>query len=65
MDNTRITITLEQRERAALMKLARAELREARDQARYIIRCELKRIGLLPPTDATGATQAQQQKQET
>ena len=51
MDNARITIALEQCERAALMKLAQAELREPRDQARYIIRCELERRGLLPPTD--------------
>ncbi len=32
MTNTRITIALEQRERAALMQLARAELRPPRDQ---------------------------------
>lgn len=54
MDNTRITISLEQRERAALMRLARSELRKPRDQARYIIRRELERIGLLPPTDDAG-----------
>ena len=53
MDNTRITISMEQRERAALMKLARSELREPRDQARYIIRRELERLGLLSTVDAT------------
>ena len=47
MSNTRITIPLEQRERAALMQLAEAELRTPRDQARHILRCELERIGLL------------------
>jgi len=57
MDNTRITITLEQRERAALMKLARGELREPRDQARYIIRRELEQLGLLPPADIGNAAQ--------
>ena len=47
MDNTRITISLEQAERAALMKLARLELRSARDQARFLLRRELERLGLL------------------
>jgi len=47
MDNTRITIPLEQRERSALMKLARAELRTPRAQARHILRLELARLGLL------------------
>ncbi|MCP4542459.1 MAG: hypothetical protein GY832_35495 [Chloroflexi bacterium] len=61
MDNTRITISLEQRERAALMKLARSELRETRDQARYIIRRELERLGFLSTEDAT---QAQNRKEE-
>ena len=62
MDNTQITIALEQRERSALMKLARAELRSPRDQARYIIRRELEQLGLLPPADA--ADQAQKHKQQ-
>ena len=51
MDNTRITIALEQQERSALMKLASAELRSPRDQARFVLRRELVRCGLLPPTD--------------
>ncbi|MBN1889461.1 MAG: hypothetical protein JW850_15815 [Thermoflexales bacterium] len=55
MDNTRITIALEQRERAALMQLARQELRDARDQVRHILRQELERRGLLP-TEGTPST---------
>lgn len=47
MSGARITITLTQRERSALMKLAEAELRSDRDQARHILRLELGRLGLL------------------
>ena len=47
MDNTRITIPLTQRERSALMRLASAELRSDRDQARYILREVLTQRGLL------------------
>lgn len=50
MDNTRITISMEQRERSALMRLARVELRSPRDQARYIIRRELEDLGFLAPS---------------
>ena len=46
MDNTRITIPLKQHERAALAKLAEIELRDPRNQARHIVRCELERRGL-------------------
>lgn len=52
MDNTRITIPLEQVERSALMKLATAELRDPAAQARFILRRELERLGLLPPAPA-------------
>jgi len=51
MRSSRITISLERRERAALMKLAKTELRSPRDQARHILRRELERRGLLPPAD--------------
>ena len=46
MDNTRITIALNQGERAALMQLANAELRSPRDQARHMLRERLKELGL-------------------
>lgn len=61
MDNTRITISMTQRERGALMKLARSELREPRDQARYIIRRKLEQLGLLLSAD--DATQNQNRKE--
>lgn len=58
MDNTRITIPLEQAEKSALLKLAMAELREPREQIRYILRRELERLGLIQfqsarPTETT------------
>jgi hypothetical protein len=55
MSKPRITITLEREERSALMQLAGRELREPRDQARYILRNELQRLGLIcaDPTDPT------------
>jgi len=59
---SRVTVTLCPAEREALLKLALTELRSPRDQARYILRRELHRLGLLRPADA--AAQAQQHKQE-
>jgi len=47
----RITVTLGVREQEALLQLALAEMRNCRDQARFIIRHELERRGLLPPAD--------------
>ncbi|RLC96637.1 MAG: hypothetical protein DRI77_08315 [Chloroflexi bacterium] len=47
----RVVVTLEQPEYSALLKVARVELRDPRDQLRYILRCELERRGLLPPVD--------------
>ena len=44
----RIKLTLEQPEYAALLKLAIQELRNPADQARFIIRAEAHRRGLLP-----------------
>lgn len=49
MDNTRITIALTQHERSALMRLASAELRTDREQARFLLREALVRLGLLDP----------------
>lgn len=45
---SRITIGLESVERHALNELARRNLRDIRQQALYIIRCELERQGMLP-----------------
>ena len=43
----RITVPLEYAERSALMHLARAELREPRDQARHLLREALIERGFL------------------
>ena len=43
----RISITLEQDEYSALLKVAVDELRSISDQARFIIRSELLKLGLL------------------
>ena len=64
MDNTRITIALEQSERAALMRLARAELRTPRDQARHLLRTELRRLGLLQSSACEGETDRQEVTRE-
>lgn len=47
---TRITVTLEQPEYSALLKVAVEELRSPQDQLRYILRKELDRLGLLSLT---------------
>jgi hypothetical protein len=44
----RIVLTLDAREKGALNTLAKQELREPREQARFILRQELERRGLLP-----------------
>jgi len=53
-----VVVTLNLAEREALVKLAIAEVRTPRDQARYILRQELKRYGLLPADDGPGEGQA-------
>lgn len=60
----RMTVTLHQDEREALITLAQRERRDPRAQAAVLIRRELERIGLLPPADASSAPQARQQRQE-
>lgn len=44
---SRLTITLDASERAALQKAAGSDLRDIRDQARYILRRELAKSGFL------------------
>ena len=46
-----IAVTLGDDEREALIRLAEAERRDPRAQAAVLIRRELVRHGLLPPTD--------------
>lgn len=46
---SKVIVPLAREEREALVNLALAEFRSATDQARYIIRRELERIGLLSP----------------
>ena len=45
---TRVTVTLEQPEYAALLEIAARELRNPADQLRYVLREELARRKLLP-----------------
>ena len=47
----RIVLTLGNDEQQALLQLAQAELRTPRDQARFVLRQELKRLGLLSQFD--------------
>ena len=47
---TRITVSLERAERAALQQLAAQERRDPRAQAAYLIREALEQLGLLQPT---------------
>lgn len=47
-----LTITLEQPEYAALLQMAVAELRSPQDQLRHILRLELERRNLWPPSQA-------------
>ena len=56
----RITVTLQQDEREALVKLAQRERRDPRAQAAVILRRELERRGLLPP-DQQAQVQAGQE----
>ena len=50
----RIKLTLEQAEYSALLKVAGDELRNPTDQARFILRQELERRGLLPQIEPPG-----------
>ena len=49
----RVTITLREDERRALVELATSELRNPRNQARLVLRQEFERRGLLQPEQAT------------
>jgi hypothetical protein len=60
----RLTVTLEQSEYSALLKVAVAELRNPSDQLRYILRRELERLGLIQAADSGGTAQAQKSEQE-
>jgi len=58
---TRLKLTLEQAEYTALLKAAVAELRNPADQARYILRLELSRLGLLASEEFTDMQPCEQQ----
>lgn len=49
---TRITIILNDEEKKALRALADGELRDPRDQVVFIIRTELKRLGMIEITNS-------------
>jgi len=55
----RITLTLEQPEYSALLKIAIVELRNPQDQVRFILRQELERRGLLSPSTHQPAGEVQ------
>lgn len=46
---TRLTMSLEREERHALARLAKMQKRAEREQAAYIVRRELERLGFLEP----------------
>lgn len=54
---TNINIKLKDGERAALYKLAERERRDIRDQAAYIVRRELERLGFMEPEVTYDETQ--------
>ncbi len=58
---SRLTVTLSDQERKALRIVAESEMRALNDQARYILRRELERRGLLPSIDQGGQQQNQAQ----
>lgn len=45
----KVTITVDECERVALVQLAQRERRDPRDQAALIVRRELERLGLIEP----------------
>lgn len=57
---SRVVVTLCQDEHDALVRLALSELRNPRDQARHILRQELKRRGRLPVDEQQGEAQAEE-----
>ncbi len=52
---TRIMVTLEGNEPAALATMARKDLRDPREQLRYLLRREAQALGLLPDERVIGA----------
>ena len=54
----RLGVMLQDDERQALLALAEKERRDPRQQAAVIIRRELERLGLLPPSYDTHETHA-------
>ncbi len=52
----KITVILSDQEKVALQAAAEREMRGVRDQARFVIRQELERRGLLKPDQAPATT---------
>lgn len=61
---TRLRLTLEQEEYTALLEVAAVELRNPGDQARYMLRRELERRGLLTAARTIEAIPAGQRAEE-
>jgi hypothetical protein len=59
--DTRLTVPLDMEEREALYRAAQADLRPVREQARWFIRHELERRGLLPSVPNAGQTAKEQE----
>ena len=53
----RVVLTIREDERRALIQLSIAELRQPRDQVRFILRQELERCGLLKSTNDMAASE--------
>ena len=62
---TRLKLVLEQPEYSALLKVAVIELRNPSDQARFIVRKELERRGLLSFDECEPGTDEQLQERVT
>lgn len=56
----RLQVVFDSAEGRALTELAVNELRDPRDQIRLIVRRELERRGLLPPSDQPARAQGEQ-----
>lgn len=59
MDQSRVNVPLEAAELEALVRLAREECRHPREQARLLIRDQLRRLGLLPQTVTAAPIEAE------
>lgn len=61
--STRLQVKFTKVEADALARLAASQLRDPRDQIRLIVRRELQRLGLLPPSDQPDSHTTTQNKE--